>query len=252
MKYFSCFVEIRFIFVNFATNLNGVGASAISRTPFVFMLKNVIFRSAAVVVCLLTGAVFASAQRWTQGRPSIDAQVLFGEGMNHRGIGVNGAVVSWNMYQYLGKVSAGLDYYTHPYDYVFAQQTVLDDDGNIVVVSPEETVTYRAHDITAGGGYFFRVLSTRNRTVIFSLGASVYAGVRLCNEIGRISKGDGKNYSSVGFLLNVIPEAHFEVFPFSNVSLFLSARPRIQTVSTLAGNYGWFRFCWGFGGKFYF
>lgn len=216
------------------------------------MLKNVIFRSVAVAVCLLAGAVCASAQRWTPGRPSLDAQVIFGEGMDYKGVGVNGGVITWNAYRYLGKFSFGLDYYTHPYDFILAEQTAKDKDGNIVVVSPEESFTFRAHDVTAGGGYFLRVLSTRNRALMFSVGLSAYAGIRYCKEVSGFEKSAGKNYNAVGFLLNIIPEAQLEVFPFSNVSLFLSARPRLQVVNGLAGKYDWFRFTWGFGVKYYF
>lgn len=216
------------------------------------MLKNVIFRSVAVAVCLLAGAVCASAQRWTPGRPSLDAQVIFGEGMDYKGVGVNGGVITWNAYQYLGKFSFGLDYYTHPYDFTLAEQTSKDKDGNIVVVSPEESFTFRSHDVTAGGGYFLRVLSTRNRALMFSVGLSAYAGIRYCKEVSGYEKSAGKNYNAVAFLLNIIPEAQLEVFPFSNVSLFLSARPRLQVVNGLAGKYDWFRFTWGFGAKYYF
>lgn len=224
------------------------------------MLKNVIFRSVAVAVCLLAGAVCASAQRWTPGRPSLDAQVVFGEGMDYKGVGVNGGVITWNTYQYIGKFSFGLDYYTHPYDFVRAERRSKNGD----LISPEESFTFRAHDVTAGGGYFLRVLSTRNRALMFSVGLSAYAGIRYCKEISGFERGEdkpnftlsedgsGKKYNAVGFLLNIIPEAQLEVFPFSNVSLFLSARPRLQVVNGLVGKYDWFRFTWGFGAKYYF
>ena len=207
--------------------------------------------AAALMLCLVPAA---HAQRQTMGRPSIEGQVIFGEAMDYKKVAVNGGSVTWNNYQYLGHTSIGLEFYTHPYDFVTVEDPIYDKDGSIIFPGATFVDTYRSFDITVGGGYFIRVLSTRNRALIFSVGASAYLGVRYCKEISSYVKDEttGKHYGSVGFLINIIPEAQLEVFPFSNVSLFASARPRFQVWDTMAGKYNWFRFTWGGGLKYYF
>lgn len=199
-------------------------------------------------ICLALSIVGARAQRWTPGRPSLDALLVFGEGKDFTGVGINGAVVTWNNYQYLGKTSLGVDFYSHPY--VFVLPEVTDKEGK--VVAPQEDLVFRGYDVTLGGGYFVRALATRSRSLMLSVGVSLYAGIRYGDDVSAYEKEQGKNYSAVGFLLNIIPEAQLEAFPASNVSLFLSARPRLQVVNTHAGAYDWFRFTWGLGAKYYF
>ena len=213
------------------------------------MYRKFSFSAFALAVFFVVGLFPAFGQRQTNGRPSIEGQVLFGEGMDYKTVAVNGGSVTWNNYQYLGHTSLGVEVFTHPYDFVLPAEY----DGDILII-PELVETFRAYDLTVGGGYFIRALSTRSRTLILSVGASIYAGVRYCREVGTYVKDEssGKKYSSVGFLLNAIPEVQLEVFPFSNVSLYASARPRVCILSTLSGQYGWFRFSWGGGVKYYF
>lgn len=213
-----------------------------------------VLKSAVVAACVFSFLVPSFAQRHTQGRPSIEGQVLFGERMDNRFVAVNGGSVTWNNYQYIGHTSLGLEFYTHPQGFTVTVPAIKDDAGNILAPEDVSVNTHRAYDITAGGGYFFRVISTRNRFFIVSVGASLYVGVRHCKEIGGYVKeqNTGKHYSSTGFLLNAIPEVQMEFFPFSNISLYVSARPRICIVSTLAGSYDWFHFTFGSGVKYYF
>ncbi len=207
------------------------------------------FSALALAVFFVAGLFPAFGQRQTNGRPSIEGQVLFGEGMDYKTVAVNGGSVTWNNYQYLGHTSLGVEVFMHPHDFV--QPAVYD--GDILII-PDLAETLRAYDFTVGGGYFIRALSTRSRSLILSFGVSVYAGVRYCKEVGTFVKDEasGKKYSPVGFLLNAVPEAQLEVFPFSNVSFYASARPRLRILSTLAGEYGWFHFSWGGGIKYYF
>lgn len=219
------------------------------------MRKSFVLKVILAVSAALFSSVVLNAQRQTPGRPSLEGQVLFGERMDYRGVAVNGGTVTWNNYQYLSHTSFGVEFFMHPYDFV--ESEIYDSEGNII--APEVTHTFRAYDITAGAGYFVRLLASRNRAFIFSVGISGYTGVRYCKDLSQFVKkansvraSDSEFYKPVGYVLNVIPEAQMELFPFSNVCLFVSARPRLQVVDGLAGKYDWFHFAWGSGLKIYF
>ena len=209
-------------------------------------LKSIVSAVAASIVFLLL-SVEAGAQRQTPGRPSLNAQVVMIPGAE-RMVAVGGGSVSWCSYQPTGHLALGAEVMYHPYYLTLPE--MLDDDG--FVVAPEEHLTLSAIDAGLGGGYFLRLLSTRNRAFIVSAGVSGFVGFRNCSALSRYEKPDGKTYKPNGLILYFVPELQMEVFPFSNISLFVSARPRLEALNLIiGGSYPWFRFTWGGGLKFY-
>ena len=217
-----------------------------------FLVSKFVFAAIVFAACFVS----ANAQRQTPGRPSIEGQVLFGEGLDGKKVAVSGGTITWNNYQYLFHTSFGAEVFFHPYKFI--EEAVYDRDGNEIAPAVEHV--YRAFDITGGAGYFIRALASRNRAFILSIGANLYTGVMYCNEISQFTKpqkatgADPEYYNPTGYLLHLVPEAQMEVFPFSNVSIYVSARPRITLVNGLVGHSdnGWFHFSWGSGLKFYF
>lgn len=190
-----------------------------------------------LVLCFCAG-VLCRAQRQTPGRPSIDATFTF----DPIGKGVYGGSVMWSNYQYLGHTSLGLEAMSHPYYYTLPE--VVLEDGT--VVAEEERLTLRCVDVTAGGGYFIRIVGTRSRSVILSAGINGFIGVRHCSGLSEYTK------KKTGLLMYLVPELQLEVFPFSNVSLFVSVRPRMEVLNVvIAGAYPWFNLNFGAGLKVY-
>ena len=206
-----------------------------------------------IVVLICTSFILPFAgwsQRQTAGRPSINAQVLFGDGMRKGSVAVTGFNATWSGYQRRTYFSTGIDFQTHPYNSPVA--AIYDSDG--VEIAPASDYTMRCYDVQAGAGFFVRAVSTRNRVFILSVGGSLYLGARIANEMKQFvkDKNSEKKYNGVGFIMYLMPEMVAEVFPFNNVSLFLSVRPRIRLVDGTGGQYGWFKFGAGFGVKYYF
>lgn len=213
-----------------------------------------IMKKISLVVCfVLFFSLGLMAQRQTAGRPALELTLQLGKGMNGFFPSVSGASVSWNVHDYSGYFSYCGDVCIHPY--LFTEPEVYDKNGNLL--APAIDISFRSVDALLGGGYTVRLLSTRSRSLILSAGASAFTGIRYCKELSSYvkeynDKGNPVYYGSVGFLVVVIPELKAEVFPFSNVSLFASFRPRFEVVNGLVGSYEWFSACLGAGAKYYF
>lgn len=193
----------------------------------------------AVVFCCLP----SHAQRQTPGRPSLDAYVTLGwPGTNY--FGVRGGGFAWRNYSFIGCTSLGLDFSLLPADYHFTHEPIYDKDGTEIAPYGEEDYHYTAIDLTAAEGYYLRLLSTRNRALIVSLGATLHEGIRICPDAKYIEM------PMTGFVLSGEPELLIEFFPFNSVSFFVSAKARMTMVNTLkVGN--WFRYGFGTGLKVY-
>ena len=193
------------------------------------------------------------AQRQTPGRPSINASAVFGKGFDGKMVGINGGIISWSNYQYRTHLTYSLEFNTHPFE-IYSPAVFADLNGQEVLISPEVNDELRCFDLSAGGGYFLRLLGTRNRVFVISGGLSCFVGLRNCEALKEYEyegkDGKYKNYPGNGLIIYFVPEIQMEVFPFRNVSIFASARPHLEVLSTIA-KYPWFTFNWGVGLKFY-
>ncbi len=206
-----------------------------------------VIRTVLFFVLLCLACVAASAQRQTPGRPSLDGYVSFGN--TAKGFGVAGGGVAWCNYDYAGRTSIGVDVLLDRHRYV--EKAVYDKSGELVY--PEETHLFGSYDVCAAGGYFIRLLAPRSRSVILSAGGTLLAGVKYCKPMASFYKDDSgdKAYSSVGFLLCIVPEAQLEVFLLRSASLYASVRPRAEVVNGLGGKSDWFKMTYAAGVKVY-
>lgn len=189
----------------------------------------------------------AFAQRMTPGRPSLELGYTIGSAVAGLPEKPMGFELTWSNYYFHGYTSFTLDVYAHQFGYTIP--AVYDSTGGFI--APEESIHPDAYDLLLGMGYHYRLLSTRNRFFILSVGAGIFLGIDYCKDMANVEKSGGGYYNSVGFLMNVIPEVKAELFPFSNVSLFASARPRLQCINGLAAKDYWFRPAYAFGLKYY-
>lgn len=210
-----------------------------------------VFLSLFLSAFVAASSFSASAQRQTNGRHSFE---LYGDiGMiSPTVLGVSGGGGTWSNYFYEGRVVWGADACIAPLPLV--EEEVTDADG--VVLLPEERHDLTSVEITACGGYLFRLWAPRSRVFILSAGASLGLGVRTCDALGSYAKGysssgDPSYYIRTGFLINVQPEVQAELFPFRNISAFVSFRPRMTLFCGLGGKVDWFRPMCSFGVKYY-
>ena len=217
------------------------------------------------VALIFASAMFlcpgASAQRMTPGRSSLSLYMNMGTEQQGKFLPCGGGL-TWSKFGYRTFYSVGADVSMMPFRVVHEESDLVDRDGNIIAPGYTDEFDHIGMDITAGGGYYVRVLSPRSRVVIFSVGLNGYTGVRVCSQLkdykaGYIDSslsGDKaeKKAGTVGYVLNVVPEALLEAFPMRNVSFYASCRPRMTAVNTLKGNYDWFKLYLSLGAKYYF
>lgn len=171
------------------------------------------------------------AQRQTPGRPSLDGYVTLNQKFSPAGGGF-----FWCNYDFRGRTHLGLDVFREGHS--FHEDAVM---NNGVEVAPAVDYSFMATDVNASIGYLFRLLAPRSRTVILSAGGHLLGGVKYVPEMSGFTKSNGKNYAQVGAYIGIVPELQFEVFPFRNVSIYISARPRLRILSTIGGkDAGWF------------
>lgn len=208
-------------------------------------------RKVCVAAFLIFLPLIVSAQRMTPGRPSIEAAYDVGNVLKdypEKPMGIYLALCNYNFH---GFSSISLDIYNHKSGWV---DEAIYYDG--VLIAPAEGRFFDTYDVQLGLGYYYRLLSTRNRFFIASIGANAALGFAYCKEMGTVEKarkedGTVTYYGTVGFLLSVFPELKFEIFPFTNVSLTLFGRPRIQCINGLAASDHWLRWTCGAGLKYY-
>ena len=203
-------------------------------------------------VCVLCAALLsfsesASAQRQTSGRPSLDAYVTLGF-PGHERFGLSGGGLSWRNYGFVGYTSLGFDLSVSESELYIFEDGKVDSQGMEVAPAYEETVYLGTVDVRAAAGYYFRLLSTRDRAFIVSLGANLTAGARVVPDVKEYY--DHVSYPVSGFVMGVLPELVVEVFPFRNVSVFVSGKADMTFVNT-QGLGDWFRYGFGAGVKIY-
>ena len=208
-----------------------------------FAVKHFLFGAALLLVCF-----GASAQRQTPGRPSVEA---YGSLAVSNPAYMGGGGAFWCNHYFNGHTLFGLDYLREHHG--FYRDAVYAKDGETMVEAPIAD-RFWSNDICGSIGYMFRIWAPRSRVVVFSAGGSLLAGIRYAPEMEAypVEVGGDKMFSPVGFYMGLVPEVQFEVFPFRNVSLYLSARPRARIYCSLGGkDDGWFLFTSAFGLKLY-
>lgn len=188
-----------------------------------------------VLICVLcVVSCFESyAQRQTAGRSSIEAYGSL--------IGGYGGGAAWSNYGFNGRTYFGLDIFNR--NLGFYTDEILDKDGGLV--EPRMDYSIPSWEALFTMGYMWRLVANRSRSVILSAGGGIGAGVRYCPGLGDFEWGDGNgnytSYGTVGFLFVISPDIQIEVFPASNLSAFLSLRPKVCPWDTLGKGYvGWF------------
>lgn len=205
-------------------------------------------RLIAVVSMAFFFSLSLSAQRQTPGRSSIE---VYGSVAFTPGVYMGGGGANWCNHYFIGHTVFGLDVYREGHN--FFKDAEYASDG-ITMVAPPIDDHFWSTDINASIGYMFRIWAPRNRVVVFSGGGSLLAGVRYAPQMQTYVKdaNQGKMYSAVGFFIGIVPELQFEVFPFRNISLYISARPRARIFCGLGGkDDGWLLFSGAFGLKYY-
>lgn len=208
-----------------------------------------VFIFAGFLFGLSAAQVFA--QRQTPGRPAIEASVTFG-GITGKPFFPTGGNVAWLSHQSLGHTSIGIDFNVTPSWYDFHRDAEFDDQGIILNPEVNERFNFDTYDVTAGIGYYFRLLAPRSRICILSAGAVLQFGVRCSPFMSQFVKSNGKNYNSVGFLSTLMPELKFEFFPSTNCSLYLSCRGKIRLINGYGASGDFARLYMGFGSVYYF
>lgn len=190
----------------------------------------------------LLSVTFCHAQRQTPGRPSLDLYASFGTAS---AVPAGGGFF-WCNYDYSGRTCLGLDVFREWHGYT---EPAIITGGK--EVAPEENYEFVSTDICASVGYMFRVLAPRSRFFILSAGGHALVGIKYLPDMSSFMKSDDKAYSSVGFYLGVVPEVQMELFPFRNVSLYGSVRPRARAISSMGGRDRWFNLSFAGGVKIY-
>lgn len=206
--------------------------------------------AAFVFFSLLFSCPDAFAQRQTPGRVSLEA--WFGSSFPGEFV-PGGGGFSWNKHDYLGHVSLGIDV-DRPQTTLHGLLPVTDSEGYDDYLSEDRLL--RGVEVSVIGGYHVRLLAPRSRTVILSAGLSMYNGLRVYSGHEDLLIEDREGFyvspGSTSYSMGFVPELQFEVFPFRNASLYLSARPRIQVLDTFASaSSSWFTMRAAFGIKYY-
>lgn len=194
------------------------------------------------VAVLVSLPVASRAQRQTPGRPSLDGYVSFGPGF-----GVAGGGFYWCNYDFVGRTHFGLDIFREAHG--FTEEAIYSSDQTMV--APESDYEFMATDVCGSVGYLYRLLAPRSRVIVLSAGGHLLFGAKAAPEMSNFKKSTTANYSAVGFFMGAVPEVQLELFPFRNVSLYVSARPRLRLFSSLGGRSDWFVFSSSFGAKVY-
>lgn len=198
----------------------------------------------SVLVFMVLAAVCPSvrAQRQTKGRTSLDASVMFC-GLNpDKPFALSGGSVQWNSYLYSGYTAISIEAVQSPHKHITKEEAVYNPITGEMLY-PEETFEdkFNVWDVLAGGGYYYRLLAPRSRVFILSVGILGYAGVRYSKYITQFYKTDKngalttEQYPSTNFLFQLVPDIRAEIFPFNNVSLYVSCRPKINVVDLYGG-----------------
>lgn len=203
---------------------------------------------------LLAFSFPALAQRMTPGRQSVEVYGSFGR-LGHY-YGPAGGGVLRASHGYRGRLTLGVD--VMGVNMGLTEEEVVEEDketGDVTVVRPGGVFDFKGTDICASVGYLYRVWAPRSRVFVLSAGGSGLLGARCCGGLhDHVRSADGSNvkyYPSVGLVLGLVPEVQAEVFPFRNVSLYGSLRPRMTVVSTNGGDSDWLRMGLAMGLKFY-
>ena len=203
---------------------------------------------------LLCGAGNVRAQRQTVGRSSFEGGALFC-GLTDKSFGIAGGCINWNKYYYTGYLSVGLEVAKVPHRYVTVEEAVYLPSGELLYEEEEVVNRFDALDALIGGGYHFRLLAPRSRVFILSAGLNAYAGVRHSKDVAAYTsvnkKGTEKANPDTNFALIFTPEVKAELFPFKNMSVFVSFRPKVNALILLKGKHDLVNVYMGCGLKYY-
>lgn len=141
-----------------------------------------------------------------------------------------GGGISWGRCDRLGRTVYGANFYSGPPEpyTVTVERKVETDQG---VKEYDEDVTYDvvSYDIYASGGYVFRVLSSRSRSLSLWVGGTIDTGARVH---GSDLHGEGSDQiPTVKHIFGVTPRVELEYFPHRSFALTLHVRPRLQFYS---------------------
>ena len=197
----------------------------------------------------------AFAQRQTPGRFSVEAYGSVGKGFNPLSLeyqeifAFNGGGLNLSYYDYSGRMVYGVDAFMQPHCLV--EEAIEDNSGNLI--APEETHYMQAVNYSASAGYLYRLWGLRSRALTLSAGASLLVGASVCEDLSLYHKSArvSEMNAPVGFYLAAVPEVQLECFPFRNLSVYASFRPRMRFVDTLAGKSDWLLLSGSFGLKVY-
>lgn len=204
--------------------------------PFDSYMKHFTSRILFCVLILSCATVSLFAQRQTPGRSSIE---LYGSAIHGYGGGI-----ALSNYGFNGRTVLGLD--------VFQREL------GILVPANEgsDEMFFRkpSYEAMFTGGYLWRVLSNRSRSIILSAGICVGLGVRYCSEMSYFRDNyDGfGDVATVGFVCAFYPDVQVEFFPAQNMCGFVSFRPRLYAWDHLGAPYtSWFAPLASVGLKYY-
>ena len=163
-----------------------------------------------------------------------------------------GVTAGWSICDQLGQTSLTVSYLTDDVGkFLSAEEMAQVKDGG-----------RRAYDIFASGGYFFRIVSTRSRSVMLYGGGTLDLGYRgydfeLWNQKETIDdegylildRTEDRPYLSGHFIYGFSPEIGVQAFPARKVAVSLFARPRMRF--NRKGGEPWFVPAFGVGLHFY-
>lgn len=125
-----------------------------------------------------------------------------------------GGGISWGMYGLYGRSLFGVSFLTGPSEPYTVPATKTAEEATYDVLS---------RDWFASGGYLFRIVGNRSRSLNLLLGGTVDLGARV-HVVPEGSAGVPK----AKFIYGVSPVIQMEYFPDTNIALNLHFRPRFQ------------------------
>jgi hypothetical protein len=170
------------------------------------MVKRISFIAVSVVLLLAASASDCFAQRHVAGQHVISAEAY--------GWDRYGGNLSWGRCSHIGQTYFGLTFMTGSPEACRVPATKEQEAASFDVYSK---------DWYASGGYLFRVVSNRARSVNLLLGGTVDMGVR----VHALPIPDSR-MPRVKFIYGLSPIVKFEYFPDKSFALNIQARPRLQ------------------------
>ena len=170
------------------------------------MKNRITLTVAGILILLAASASDCLAQRHVAGQHVISAEGYAWERY--------GGFLSWGRCSHIGQTLFGVTFLTGPQEPTRALATKDE---------PEVSYELFNKDWYASGGYLFRVVSNRSRSVNLLLGGTLDIGAR----VYALPIPDPR-LPRVKFIYGVSPIIKFEYFPDRSFALNIQARPRLQ------------------------